>query len=67
MKIVLELKNKPEKGDILVFDGEKFEAINWNLMVSQLVAKNNELNLAINNIDKTLNELNNEIKYLKGE
>lgn len=67
MKLVLELKNKPRDGDILIFDKDGFKSVSKSVFLSELLKDIKELKIALNNADNSINKLNNEIKYLKGE
>lgn len=67
MKLVLELKNKPKKGDVLVFDGKNFECVSSESFLRGL---NSELRLLKNRViilTDDVNGLKEEIKILKGE
>lgn len=59
-KIVLELKNMPKKGDILVFDGERFEAVSIDTL-------NAKINSKINETSNRVTKLEENVKVLKGE
>lgn len=67
MKFVLELKNKPRKDDILVFNGESFECVSKQSLIKKLELDIRNIDISLENIDLTLEELDKEIKLLKGE
>lgn len=58
MKITIELKNEPKKGDIIYFNGTEFECISKN---SLLV----DINKSILSINNELKELNAKFSDLK--
>ena len=47
MKLVLELKNNPEQGDILVFNGTKFECVSKNKFLEELITDIYNLNVSV--------------------
>jgi hypothetical protein len=67
MKFVLELKNKPRKDDILVFNGESFECVSKQSLIKKLELNICDMDISLKNIDFTLEELSKEIRLLKGE
>lgn len=78
VKIILELKKKPAKGELLIFDGEFFtpitkdtllKEVNDNARTIKSILLNNDV-IYNNKFEKLNNEielLKNEIKILKGE
>ena len=63
LKIVLELENEPKKDDILVFNGEKFECVSKSSFLREL----KDINIALDNVDKALQKISEDIRILKGE
>ena len=53
-KLVLELKNMPKKGDIMIFDGDNFKCVSKESFLSELNSKINNLDTHINNLEKEL-------------
>ena len=63
MKIVLELKNTPNKNDILVYNGSEWECISTNQYLSKIVVleqEQKELKEKYENDIQTLKEKINE-------
>ena len=58
MKIMIELKNEPKKGDIIYFNGTEFECVSKNLLLV-------DIRKAIMYITDELNELNEKFAELK--
>ena len=58
MKIMIELKNEPKKGDIIYFNGTEFEYVSKNLLLV-------DIRKAIMSITDELNELNEKFAELK--
>ena len=67
MNVVLELKNTPKLGDILVCDKDGIKSISKVAFLGDLLKEIKELHIALENADKSINELNKEIRILKGE
>ena len=67
MKIVLDLKNKPKKDDIVIFDGENFECKNYKILFKDLKNEVNVLKDRMEALEDTIRILNKEIRILKGE
>ena len=67
MKLVLELKNNPEQGDILVFNGTKFECISKNKFLEELITDIYNLNVSVGNINETLTNLDGRLRIQEGE
>lgn len=67
MKVMIEIKNVPQKNDVLIFDGNQFECINKNMFFQDLIEENFRVKDELRIINEKLIELSNEIKYLKGE
>lgn len=62
MKIVLEIANEPKKGDLLLFNGKEWEAINKDLLLKHLSDKTEEVDKS--NKQECL-ELKRSIEVLK--
>lgn len=60
MKIEIDIKHKPRKNDIVIFDGEKWEVVSLDKFL-------NEINNHIKNVEIRVSELENDIKLIKGE
>ena len=58
MKIMIELKNEPKKGDIIYFNGTEFECVSKNLLLV-------DIRKSILSITDELNELNEKFAELK--
>ncbi len=63
MKVVLEIKNEPQKNDILLYNGSGWESISKNLFMKEynkkladLQAENERLSKELNNFKKGVNE-----------
>lgn len=57
-KIVIELKNEPQKSDIICYNGSEWECISKNQFLHQVELNKQE-------IEKNYNELKNELAVLK--
>ena len=60
MKIEIDIKNKPKKNDIAIFDGEKWQLVSLNKFL-------NEINNHIKIIEDRVSSLEEDIKLIKGE
>lgn len=60
MKIEIDIKHKPRKNDIAIFDGEKWEVVSLDKFL-------NEINNHIKNVEIRVSGLENDIKLIKGE
>lgn len=60
MKIEVEVKHKPRKNDIIVFDGEK-----WSLIDCNQLTKRIEDTMKIH--EERISTLEGDIKEIKGE
>ena len=58
MKIMIELKNEPKKGDIIYFNSTEFECVSKNLLLV-------DIRKSILSITDELNELNEKFAELK--
>ena len=58
MKIMIELKNEPKKGDIIYFNGTELECVSKNLLLV-------DIRKSILSITDELNELNEKFAELK--
>ena len=58
MKIMIELKNEPKKGDIIYFNGTEVECVSKNLLLV-------DIRKSILSITDELNELNEKFAELK--
>ena len=58
MKITIELKNEPKKGDIIYFNGTEFECVSKNLLLV-------DIRKSILSINNELKELNANLSDLK--
>lgn len=67
MKVVLELKNKPAKDDILIFDGKEFECINKDMFLKNIKKEVFLLEERVRILEQENAVVNKEIKILKGE
>lgn len=63
MKLVLEIKNEPQKNDILLYNGSGWESISKNLFMKEynkqladLQAENERLSKELNSFKKGVNE-----------
>ena len=63
----IEIINKPNKGDVLVWDGKGYKNISFNYLLSSLNKNINELEKRLLECEKTIKEQAKEIRYLKGE
>lgn len=63
MKVVLELKNAPRVGDILICDKDGVKSVSKNIFLSEV----NKKLLEIDELKAEIAGLKEEIKYLKGE
>lgn len=62
MNIVLELKNKPKDGDILVYDKDGFKSISKSVFLSELSKEIKELQ----KLKKEIKEMKDSINILRG-
>ena len=67
MKVVLELRNTPKIGDILVCEKDGIKSVSKSIFLGELIKEVRELHIALDNADKTIQELSKEIRILKGE
>lgn len=68
MKIVLEIKNKPVKGDILVMeDIDTAKCISKISFLKDVSSSITDLNCEINRLKERISILENEVTVLKGE
>lgn len=60
MKIEIDIKHKPKKNDVVIFDGEKWEVVSIYKFI-------NEVNNHINAVENIVAKLESDIKLIKGE
>lgn len=68
MKIVIELKNTPKKGDVLVFlDAENVECISQNKFFKTLTNRIKSVENSVSALDERVTALEEDVSVLKGE
>lgn len=66
MKLVLDVKGKPLKDDIIIYDGEKWECVCGKALTNELTIKHIALLQQVNDLEDEINTLKVEInKKLK--
>lgn len=63
----IEILNKPEKGDVLVWDGKGYKHVNLKFILKDVNKTIFDLESALKKAENEIVELKKEIKYLKGE
>ena len=77
-KIVIDIKGKPKKDDVLVFDGEEFCPVNISFLLkeiksdtgrnsNQINSLNGKINNEIRDVYSELNKIKEQIKLILGE
>ena len=66
-KIILELKNKPEENDVLIFRNGGFKCLNKDVFLNELDARCFANHKDIELLKSEIEELKKEIRFLKGE
>lgn len=67
MKVMLDIKNSPVKGDILIFNGVQFECVSKELFLQKLKGDIFRMTDEITALNNEIKELKHEVNVLKGE